>query len=291
MMIPSSNLLPNSSTSSSSCRIGGDYDGVIDERGEGENQASEQEPSSLDTFGIPHLSLQQFDARDYPPRHEQTWKGSKGVMVPSDIRTWFPLDDGPAFHIPINGGSRYATMTYHDLHANIEKCPMWRKDVTSTNCDDNPFVIAILLPLNWMTETAIVELCVMSGGSKPLCHSTAAAPLDPRMNRESILQALDQLDCRGIVTTNDLLESKVYGGEGYDYRRLCEIRTVQRDVTSPGCVIWTSVVSTNTGISVEVNNNTSSLAPVNKQSTKLEGNTPVRFIQYRYCLTYSRIYI
>ncbi len=227
--------------------------GESDDDGSGDARpGQEKNRSSIKVFGKPNPSFQQFDSKFYPPELVHTWQGSTDkVLVPSDIRTWFPSDDGLAFHIPTNDNRSsssqqyYTSISYRQLHENIEMCPLWEKGnhLMKDNDDDNEvFVVAVLLPLEWMAETAIVELCVMAGGSKPLSYATAVAPLDPRMNNESIAQALGQLDCRGIVTTDDLLKSKVYSGNDFfDIGRLTDIRTVYRDNSKPGFIIWNSV--------------------------------------------------
>ena len=120
---------------------------------------------------------------------------------PSNIRSWFPKDlSRPVFYSPQDDG-QYETLSYQDLGQAIGDCPTYKA------LDDDIFVVAVLLPLEWMTEMALTQLCVMAAGHKGSRHAwTCSHPVDSRMSHESVIQTLNQLKVRGIISTPELLQ-------------------------------------------------------------------------------------
>ncbi|KAL7553722.1 hypothetical protein ACHAWF_017038 [Thalassiosira exigua] len=180
-------------------------------------------------WGTLHPTLQRFQARadnDGNGGHGE----EEGADVPrrphadpSDVRTWFdPTSDDVAFHTPgrappgggggrdgVDGGA-YPTLTYRRLRGQMDACPLWPAAAELLDASRGGvgfhvpfFSVGILLPSDLMTELAVAHLCVMSGGAggKPCC----SAPLDPRSSRTSLLSAMDQMKCRGLVATRDMI--------------------------------------------------------------------------------------
>eukprot|EP00581_Thalassiosira_minuscula_P006466 CAMPEP_0183737196 /NCGR_PEP_ID=MMETSP0737-20130205/51290_1 /TAXON_ID=385413 /ORGANISM="Thalassiosira miniscula, Strain CCMP1093" /LENGTH=332 /DNA_ID=CAMNT_0025971423 /DNA_START=286 /DNA_END=1281 /DNA_ORIENTATION=+ len=155
-------------------------------------------------WGGAHPTLQRFDARA-----EDMGCDDDDSVDPTDVRTWFDnSSDDVAFHTPPVDGSSdggkcaYPTLTYRQLGEQMDACNPWpaaraRGGAASGNVAF--FAVGILLPSEMMTELAVTHLCVMSGGG-------CSAPLDPRGSRAGLLATLDQMRCRGLVATRELLE-------------------------------------------------------------------------------------
>lgn len=125
------------------------------------------------------------------------WKEEVGddSINPKKMTTWFPEDDEAAFYS--SNSKKTTILTYRQLHQKICDFPKW----TASATNDNPVVVAILIPNDMMTEMAVALLSVMAS---PSC---TAAPLDPRMSPERIQEAMTQLNCKGLISTPEYLAS------------------------------------------------------------------------------------
>ena len=158
-------------------------------------------------FGTLHPELQQFDA--FEVDGSTTLTTTK--VDPADIGTWAQQwpSSSKAFYTPrLMAGEQLECpfLTYGDLCQQIEQCPTWRSPHAHSG-ESSPFVVGVVLPLDWMTELAVVHLCIVSGRKGGDNPPTCSAPLDPRTSRRGLLEALHQLQCRGLVLSQDLLES------------------------------------------------------------------------------------
>jgi len=158
-------------------------------------------------FGTLHPELQQFDA--FEVDGSTTLTTTK--VDPADIGTWAQQwpSSSKAFYTPrLMAGEQLECpfLTYGDLCRQIEQCPTWRSPHAHSG-ESSPFVVGVVLPLDWMTELAVVHLCIVSGRKGGDNPPTCSAPLDPRTSRRGLLEALHQLQCRGLVLSQDLLES------------------------------------------------------------------------------------
>ena len=155
------------------------------------------------TYGKLHPTLQQFDSE-----HDVIAYCKNGVD-PESISTWFDGNsDRPAFHTPpkmideLSPRESYPHLTYRQLHEHMNKCPAW-PSLTVSN-QNTALVVGVLLPSDLMTEVAVVHLCIMSGGNGG--RGCCSAPLDPRSSRDSLLRAMDQMKCQGLVTNQEMVE-------------------------------------------------------------------------------------
>lgn len=187
-------------------------------------------------FGTLHPELQQYDAFQFEDSSTASSSSAKAHDVrvdPTDIATWVQQwpSSSRAFYTPrlmVSGDQSICPhLTYGDLNDQMKQCPPWRRttdqqlNVLQTTQaaqaivtgaeqqqqSEEPFVVGVVLPLDWMTELAVVHLCIMSGGRSRGGIPTCSAPLDPRTSRRGLLDALRQLQCQGLVLSQDMLES------------------------------------------------------------------------------------
>ena len=168
--------------------------------------------AALDQYGTLHPTLQQFDRTSTRSLSSEILREHQLIdgVDPGDIRTWFAPSDLPVFHtpphmhlMPDEEEAPYPCLTYRQLHAHADACPpFWTRGISNIRTINTDFfAVGILLPLDMMTEMAVVHLCIMSADG--CCCS---APLDPRSSRRNLLLALDQMGCRGLVATTAMIE-------------------------------------------------------------------------------------
>ena len=212
-------------------------------------------------FGKAHPKLQQFDcsAPDFEsllqllPVEENpftNWQPSNIVAASSDITTWFPQDEQhPVLHSYSPSGSRQTPpLMYSDLHKCITMCPPYHQAADV----GGPVTVALLLPATMMAEMAVTLVSLMAK------ENVCVAPLDANMTCTKLRQAFKQLQCSGIVTTKEILESNFINETDFD-----DVRVVESTGEQVGVVRWT-VLHQKVDTSV-VNGGTESL---NKPSRK-----------------------
>ena len=176
-------------------------------------------------FGTLHPESQQFDAFEFEETSPTASSPASAKVDPTGIATWVQQrpTSSRAFYTPrlmAAGQSVCPHLTYGDLNEQMEQCPPWRRamdqrlqvQASATHVEEQyyhpegPFVVGIILPLDWMTELAVVHLCIIFGGRSKGGVPTCSAPLDPRTSRRGLLEALRQLQCQGLVVSQDILE-------------------------------------------------------------------------------------
>ena len=218
------------------------------------SSSSSNSNSSCYTFGKPHETLQQYDcySKDLTsllkrlPVSENpftNWTSSSSLSPhPSsdDVTTWFPNDTHVVFHprpstTPeenVDGNemmakNKQSPLTYQGLHELIATCPPYY---------DHRMVVAVVLPqATMMAEMAVVLLSLFA--SKKVC----VAPLDSNMHpRHKLVDAMKQLGCQGIVTTQDIYDASIANSEDLD-TILCDIRIIESNndaVNKVGSIRW-----------------------------------------------------
>jgi len=118
----------------------------------------------------------------------------------ADVKTWFPSDDQVAFCTPAGErdeyntrAAKYHSLTYRELQDELASCPTFGEGVGGNALPR----VAIVIPSDQMADMAMVLLSVIGNGA-------TAVPLDPRMPAKRILEAMQQLECTSLVTTESL---------------------------------------------------------------------------------------
>lgn len=138
--------------------------------------------------------------RDYlGPKEDPicNWQMQSQNLEVTNVRTWFPNDENVAFYWPTFTSRSYGIMSYRDLHDQLLKCPSF----SSNGTQQQSARVALVIPAEAMTETAVALLSIMARGG-------VAVPLDPRMPKGRLLEAMEQLSCTCLVSTKQLLLEK-----------------------------------------------------------------------------------
>lgn len=124
----------------------------------------------------------------------------EGRINIADITTWWPWDDEIAFYSPPTPSTadsentcnnrHFETISNRELHEIILDCPSFLSSKTPSHNKR----VAIVIPIEDMTESAVALMAVMAQGM-------IAVPLDPRMPPSRVLEAMEQLECTCLVTT------------------------------------------------------------------------------------------
>eukprot|EP00539_Tryblionella_compressa_P019304 CAMPEP_0178878994 /NCGR_PEP_ID=MMETSP0747-20121128/11694_1 /TAXON_ID=913974 /ORGANISM="Nitzschia punctata, Strain CCMP561" /LENGTH=1169 /DNA_ID=CAMNT_0020546793 /DNA_START=50 /DNA_END=3559 /DNA_ORIENTATION=- len=188
-------------------------------------------------FGEPHATLQQFDcsATDFKNLLERlpdsdnpfiTWKSKDKFykIKSSKVTSWFPSSKCHAVFHSFQSGpddDTLSSLSYAELHKCIDDCPPYDADLGIT--------VAVLLPSAMMAEMAVVLVSLLA---KP---NVCIAPMDANMSEFKLCEALEQLNCQGVVTTADLFAKMDFLGRECKFH---DIRVVEPSSNKLGAVQW-----------------------------------------------------
>ena len=178
-------------------------------------------------YGILHPTLQQVDSpidgagapglgpggaiqalRDHlGPDHDPVgnWAANHQTKAAdaNNTSTWFPCDDQVAFYTPKvddnhhHHQQQYDTLTYRELHQEMAHCPAFVSHTAHKKVR-----VALVIPADDMALSAMATLSVLSQSN------AVAVPLDPRMPTMRILDAMEQLNCTALITTDAFLATQ-----------------------------------------------------------------------------------